>query len=242
MGVGKTIVGETFGQLLGLHYVQVADPRYVSGRFNADLVRCVIFHCDEAFWAGDRAAEGKTKDLVTGKRHPIELKGFEVFSSPITCACSSMVTPAGSSPLRRFATLDGADTRKEDTRYFSAIIEELEDGGYERLLYELLNFDLALVDLRHIPKTEALLDQKIASLSAEDGWWLDILRRARLPHFSKDAKPDRCPGQMLYDDYVQHAQKQGARRRHIEAALGIFLNKTAPILAATVENVHGQGR
>ena len=79
MGVGKTIVGETFGHLLGLHYIQVADPRYVTGRFNAHLVRCLLFHCDEAFWAGDRAAEGKLKDLVTGKRHPIELKGFEAF-------------------------------------------------------------------------------------------------------------------------------------------------------------------
>jgi hypothetical protein len=38
MGVGKTIVGDTFGQLLGAHYVQVADPRYVTGRFNAHLV------------------------------------------------------------------------------------------------------------------------------------------------------------------------------------------------------------
>jgi hypothetical protein len=65
-GVGKTIVGETFGRLLGIHYVQIADPRYVTGRFNAHMEKCLLLHCDEAFWAGSHEAEGKLKDLVTG--------------------------------------------------------------------------------------------------------------------------------------------------------------------------------
>jgi hypothetical protein len=91
--------------------------------------------------------------------------------------------------------------------------------------------------LRHIPKTEALLDQKIASLSPEDGWWLDILKRGRLPHFTEDARSGVCPGQMLYDDYILHAQKQGARRRQIETAIGIFLNQTVSGLTSS-ENVN----
>jgi hypothetical protein len=186
MGVGKTIVGETFGHLLGLHYVQVADPRYVTGRFNAHLVRCLLFHCDEGFWAGDRVAEGKLKDLVTGKRHPIELKGFEVFFVPNQVRVfingnPDWLVPAGMDE-RRFACLDVASLHKEDIPYFREIAEELAGGGYERLLWELLHFDLSTVDLRHIPKTDALLDQKIASLSPEDGWWLDILRLDACPN------------------------------------------------------------
>ena len=136
---------------------------------------------------------------------------------------------------RRFATLDVAGHQKEKTDYFAKIAAELRAGGYQRLLHELLEFDLSAVDLRHIPKTEALLDQKIASLSPEDGWWFDILRRGRLPHQTKDAIPGKCPGQMLYNDYIEHAQKQGARRRAIETALGIFLNKTAPGLSTASE-------
>jgi hypothetical protein len=34
-------------------------------------------HADQAFWTGDRAAEGRLKDLVTGHRQPIEFKGKE---------------------------------------------------------------------------------------------------------------------------------------------------------------------
>jgi hypothetical protein len=239
MGTGKTIVGKTFGRLLGLHYVPVSDARYITGRFNAHLVRCLLLFADEAFWAGDRAAEGKLRDLVTGDQHPIELKGFEVFFVPnyvrlFICGDRDWLVPAGLGE-RRFATLDVADTRKEDTAYFAAIADELDAGGYQRLLYELFQFDVAAVDLRHIPKTEALLDQKIASLSPEDGWWFDVLKRGHLPHRTKDAQPGCCPGMLLYDDYIEHAQKQGARRRHIETAVGIFLNRTAPIRSACVE-------
>ena len=32
---------------------------------------------DEAFWAGDKQAEGKLKDLITGAHHFIEFKGKE---------------------------------------------------------------------------------------------------------------------------------------------------------------------
>jgi hypothetical protein len=237
-GVGKTIVGETFGHLLGLHYIQVADPRYVTGRFNAHLVRCLLFHCDEAFWAGDHVAEGKIKDLISGKRHPIELKGFEVFWVPnfvrvFISGNAEWLVPAGKG-ARRTAVLDVADTRKEDIPYFAAIATELQAGGYKRLLHELLTFDLSSVDLRHVPKTEALLDQKIASLAPEDGWWLDILKSGRLPHDVPDAKPGKCPGKVLYANYIEHAGKQGVRRRSIETALAIFLLKTAPGLQTYV--------
>jgi Mesyanzhinovviridae DNA primase len=66
-GVGKSIVGEVIGSLLGMHYVAVAEPRYITGRFNAHLNSCLLLHADEAFWAGDKSAEGKLKDLVAGQ-------------------------------------------------------------------------------------------------------------------------------------------------------------------------------
>jgi hypothetical protein len=79
MGVGKTKVGEVLGTLLGVHYKPVSDPRYVTGRFNSHMVSLLLLHADEGFWAGDKKAEGKLKDLVTGKKHPIEFKGREAF-------------------------------------------------------------------------------------------------------------------------------------------------------------------
>src|SRR5580692_6294262 len=76
---GKTKVGEVFASLLGVHFKQVSDPRYVVGRFNSHMISLLLLHADEGFWAGDKKAEGRLKDLVTGKTHPIEFKGKEAF-------------------------------------------------------------------------------------------------------------------------------------------------------------------
>jgi hypothetical protein len=124
--------------------------------------------------------------------------------------------------------LDVADTHKEDTKYFAAIDQELKAGGYQKLLDELLTFPLSRDDIRQVPKTEALLDQKIASPGPEDAWWLDILKGGQLPHKASDAEPGKCPGRALYDDYIEHAGKRGVNRRSIETVIGIFLLKTVP--------------
>jgi hypothetical protein len=66
-------------------------------------------HADEAFWAGDHAAEGKLKDLVTGHDHFIEYKGKEpvrvqnfvrlldALESVITIAWTGLITIPGRS-------------------------------------------------------------------------------------------------------------------------------------------------
>jgi hypothetical protein len=76
-------------------------------------------------------------------------------------------------------------------------------------------------------KTAALLDQKIASLSAEKGWWLDMLMRGELP-WGCDAA-DLCPTQRLFGQF-RHAGKVGVKRRAIETQLGMFLSKHVPNL------------
>jgi hypothetical protein len=109
-GTGKTIVGKIFGSLLGQHYVSVSDPRMITGRFNSHLTSCLMLHADEGFWAGDRAAEGKLKDLVTGDFQFIEFKGKEAFRVRnylrlLVTGNPDWLVPAGHEE-RRFAVLD----------------------------------------------------------------------------------------------------------------------------------------
>src|SRR5262249_50857875 len=63
-GVGKSIVGETIGSLLGPHYQSVADDRFVTGRFNSHLANCLLLQLEEVTWGGDHRAAGKLKDLI----------------------------------------------------------------------------------------------------------------------------------------------------------------------------------
>jgi hypothetical protein len=39
-----------------------------------------MFALDEAFWSGDKQAEGTLKDLITGRDHVIEHKGKEPYT------------------------------------------------------------------------------------------------------------------------------------------------------------------
>lgn len=168
-GVGKTKIGQVVGSLLGSHYTLVADPRYITGRFNSHLISCLMLHADESFWAGDHAAEGKLKDLITGHEHLIEFKGKEPhkvknYVRLLVTSNSDWVVPAAMQE-RRFATLDMGEEHMQDKAYFAAIDDEMDNGGREALLHFLLNFDLSSVDLRTIPQTAALIEQKIKSLT-----------------------------------------------------------------------------
>jgi hypothetical protein len=227
MGVGKTKVGEVIGSLFGEHYLLVADPRYIIGRFNSHMASLLLLHADEAFWAGDREAEGKLKDLVSGKQHLIEMKGKEAFVVNnlirfFVTGNPDWLVPAGFTE-RRFAVFDVDDRHIQDHAYFAAIDEQMNNGGREALLHHLKNFNLSTVNLRVIPKTTALLEQKIKTATPEQAWWLDTLKRGELPWGTDE--PTTCVKKKLFLRYIKHASRQGVRRRAIEVMIGMFLKK-----------------
>jgi Family of unknown function (DUF5906) len=234
-GAGKTIVGRMIGSLLGDHYALLSDPRYITGRFNSHMNACLLLHADEAFWAGDRAAEGRLKDLVTGDLHFVEFKGKEPVRLQnhirlFITGNHDWIVPAGHDE-RRFAVLDVGDDHMQDTPYFAAIDEEMDNGGREALLHYLLTFDLSGVDLRAIPRTAALLQQKISSLNSLEAWWLDVLQRGELPWGCQEER--HCPANRLFDGYIKSARSAGVRRRSIETQVGHFLNTYVPGLVRT---------
>jgi Family of unknown function (DUF5906) len=227
-GVGKTIVGAIFGSLLGPHYRLVAEPRYVTGRFNSHVVQILLLHADEAFWAGDRSGVGKLKDMVTGKQHPIEFKGKEAIWVDnhlriFTTGDNDWIVPAGFD-ARRWLVLTVDDAHQEDHAYFAAIDAEMANGGREALLYELLHFDLSEINLRSVPKTAALFEQKERTFTIDQTWWYDVLQRGELPHLENGCE---CPKHMLHEDYLGRTERLGRRAdpRSTATALGMFLSK-----------------
>src|SRR5262249_49696416 len=140
--------------------------------------------------------------------HPIELKGFEAewvanLIRLMVIGNEDWLVPA-SMTERRWGALDVNENRIQDTKYFAAIVDELNNGGYEALLYLLLNYDLSGVDLRKVPSTDALLDQKFASLNTNERWWLDVLRRGELPSY--DVTKRDCPFSKLYEAYLKRTE------------------------------------
>jgi hypothetical protein len=173
-GSGKSIVGEIIGKLLGDHFTAASQGSQITGKFNAHLKGCIFLQSEEAFWAGDKQAEGAIKQLITGEWTMLEFKGKDAirvrnYTRLLVISNNEWIVPAGMN-ARRFAVLDVAEGRMCDIAYFNAMMKQMENGGYEALLDHLLHVDLSNVDLRNAPKTAALLEQKIASFSPEQGW------------------------------------------------------------------------
>lgn len=215
-GTGKTFFAQTFGQLFGRHFLQVSDPKHLVGAFNAHLRDCVVLFGDEAFFAGDKKHESILKTLITGDTITIEGKGVDAedyanYVHLLMASNSQWVIPAGPDE-RRYFFLDVGNGRKQDSNYFVEIIRQLNAGGRAALLYDLSNYDLANFEVRNVPKTEALQEQKEISMSPEHEWWHGKLMDGRVlsGHWRWNREVDRME---LFHDYIEMCDKLSIHRR-----------------------------
>lgn len=229
-GTGKSFFAKCFGSLWGRHFMQVADPGHLIGRFNAHLRDCVVLFGDEAFYANDRRHESILKMLVTEETLVVEAKGVDAEVARncihlIMASNESWVVPANVGD-RRFFVLDVGDGHMRDDRYFARIAKELDAGGREALLHLLMTYDLSGFDVRDIPKTKALQEQKAHSLPPEQEWWLSKLMEGRiLPEHSEWGEVTTYD---LLADYVAYVGKFAINRRGNSTRLGLFLRSSCP--------------
>ncbi|WP_187968398.1 primase-helicase family protein [Aquibium microcysteis] len=240
MGAGKTKVGEVFGSLVQSHYFHVDNPRYVVGQFNAFMAACLLLQADEAVFAGDKAAEGHLRGLVTSDKQMIESKGVDPirvsnFVRLMMTSNEAWVIPAGKDE-RRFAVFDVNPRCAQNTDYFAEMEAELDAGGREALLHDLLALDLSRVNLREIPKTGALLEQKLRSLDAVEQWWFDRLGDGG-PLSRMEAWPEYVECSSLYADYLAHAEKLGIKRRVSSQSFGTQIARLIPDLRRRKQTV-----
>ncbi len=182
-GVGKNTLIERVGALLGGHFRTVADRRYLIGNFNSHMENCLLFVLDEAFWSGDKSAEGILKSLITSKMQTIEAKGREPYEVKncmrvVIIGNEEWLVPAGPDE-RRFAVFDVGDGRKQDNSFFQEMRVLMERGGYDYLLRYLLDYEI-ITDVNVAPRTKGLLDQKIGSLPPLEQFWFESLRDCRI--------------------------------------------------------------
>lgn len=178
-GTGKNTFVDTLGRIFGQHYLPLNSPHQITGRFNSHLKDALLVHVNEGFWAGDKRAEGVLKSMITDDTIPIEAKGKDIFTvrnfvSLIFSSNESWVVPAGLEE-RRFCVLDVAPDRRQDKDYFKKIRQEMASGGLEAMLHDLLDTTIE-ADLRTIPNTEGLLEQKFESSDVLTKFWIELLR------------------------------------------------------------------
>jgi hypothetical protein len=209
-GAGKGIFARWFGKIFAPHFLHLNNPRELIGRFNAGLGTSVCVFLDEAVFAGDRAIEGELKALVTEPTVRIEEKFLSPFTAQnrlrlVLSTNDKWVVPVGIED-RRFAVFDVLRTRKGDYPYFDAITAQMENGGAEAMLYDLLRYDLSRFEVRDIPTTEARTDQMIFSLKGPLKWLYSVLQDGSLGHEEWADKEVAISRDGTYDHYVKFSQ------------------------------------
>lgn len=239
-GTGKGFFARTFGKLFGRHFMHIANAKHLVGNFNAHLQDCVCLFADEAFFAGDKQHESVLKMLVTEDTIPIEKKGFDVESAPnfvhMIMASNDPHVIRATGDERRYLVLDMGDKNKQDSKFFGQMLEQLENGGYEALLYYLQSIDLADFNVRNVPQTDALQEQKLLSMGYDEEWWYRKLQDGQILS-SHDGWERFVQTEHLTEDYIKYMDAWKQTRRGNETALGRFLSRVVPHITKTQKRI-----
>jgi hypothetical protein len=258
-GCGKSFLARIIGMLLGQHYLAISDQTHLTGRFTTHFAGCLLCFVDEALFAGDAAAAGIIKSRITEPTMMYEAKGRDPFpianhTRYIIASNNARVIPAALEE-RRFLVLNVSDKQMQNHKYFAAIQAEMDAGGYEAMLHDLLQMDLSKVNLRQIPRTQPLLDQIMHSLPPGQKYWLDCLHRggsySSTPDYEKSFKDDlswvfgedgmSIPPRLLYTDYLAWVNAAKVRYPGTEDAFYKDLRKICEVVKLQ-KTVRGVGR
>jgi Bifunctional DNA primase/polymerase, N-terminal/Family of unknown function (DUF5906)/Primase C terminal 2 (PriCT-2) len=182
-GAGKGTVLKSMLRLFGRHGLHLHRQKQLTGDFNAHLKDKLFIFADEAYFAGDKSARGSMNALITEDEYFIEPKFVDGFSLPnlrkIAIASNEPWVIAANMDARRYAIFEVDEKRKQDLEYFKPISDELANGGYEAMLYDLRHYDITKFDPRAIPQTAALLEQKKLNWDETTQWYFDRLVAAK---------------------------------------------------------------
>jgi hypothetical protein len=184
-GTGKGTLGKALCRIFGQHALHLSAAEDLTGKFNAHLRQCSFLFGDECYGPKDKRAEGQLKRMITENTLMIEPKGRDkvrVQNRLHTMLASNhdWVVPAAAYE-RRYVVGRVADTHRQDPAWFGPIYQQLKNGGYEAMLFDLLNHNLGDWHPRQIVRTAALGQQQEQSLEPFDAWFLDLLHDGYLP-------------------------------------------------------------
>ncbi len=233
-GIGKGTWGNTLAFLCGQHGMAISSPDLLVGRFNSHLQDLIFLFADEAIRPYDRAGEAKLRAIITERTLSIEGKGRDTVTCPnylhvFMASNEKWVVPAAMD-ARRFFVLEANDKWKHDGERWSKLYTQLRqngNSGYGALLQYLQNVDLEGFSTSHsMPKTDALTDQKLASLPLLHRFFHEALRSGELPF---DVTGDWQQGPIEFfqvdfrDAYQAYAQSNHVRYANQERSDSYFL-------------------
>jgi RepB DNA-primase from phage plasmid/Family of unknown function (DUF5906) len=180
-GCGKGFYEYVMRHLLGKqHAMQATNPEHIIGKFNPHLETLLRLTADEALFVGNHKHRNSLFSLVTEADLTIEPKNCGVYQADsflnISITSNSDHFLPVSDTARRFFIPTVSTARMQDHAYFNDLKADLEAFGYAALLHHFLyEVDLTGFNVRKVPQTEGLREQRDYSLEPLDVWWVELL-------------------------------------------------------------------
>lgn len=216
-GTGKSFFADVIGKLMHRHYLSVLNPEHIIGKFNSHLANKILIFADEAFTTDDKKARAIMYGMISGHTLPLEPKGkdvqnIEFYARFIIASNHEWVVPAGMD-ARRWAVFDVAAHAKQNREYFLNIENQMNNGGYAKLMHTLLNWEITESFWSGVPSTTALLEQKIASLTTAGQWWFETLLDGTInePNKIEGFWPVTIKKQDLFTAYLDWCRRRTVR-------------------------------
>jgi hypothetical protein len=208
-GTGKTVFADHFGYLFGNHFQTLNSGSQVTNRFNTVYERCILLCADEAVWGGDKKGEGILKGLITAPKIFIERKFFD------------------GKERDNFTHFDMGQEWLENFDKFAALQKQMENGGYEAMLYDLLNLKI-MENLRKPIVTKALIEQVYLNEHICIQFW-----RHKVAEADPDTWPIEIMKSRLYQEMVDYCVQRKSRQMIVSNA--IFFKKLRNFINPWVE-------
>lgn len=254
-GTGKGTLGRALKDIAGKHGRHVTNANHFTGRFNEHLADTILLFVDEGFWAGDKAAEGQLKGLITEKTLTVEGKGKPIVQGPnqlhvIMASNEDWVVPA-TADERRFAVFEVDEIAAKQFAQFGVLIEEgpARDRVLAAMLHDLMTMELGdWHPRRDIPQTKALLDQKLEGMTKSpiDAWWYASLETGKIDWLigtdgwpeAFDVDPEGKDG--MVEALNLSAKAAGSRARYTKSKLARYLGSCGVGVGDRVRNSKNQ--
>jgi hypothetical protein len=177
-----------------------------------------VLFADEAFYAGDKKQLPILKHLITSDTLMVEAKGVDPVNAAnfvhVIMASNDDHVIQATQDERRFFVLNVGAERQQQIGYFQEIARDLENGGYANLLHYLLSYDISSYEVRSVPQTHALREQKLQTVEP----WVDqIVQMAE-----SGLTPDHDAFKPEFFEIARHRYEQPSRDPGWVSAAGVL--------------------
>jgi hypothetical protein len=183
-GAGKSFLFDhLFNPLLEGYTLTAENFELITGNFN-DSIECkLLIQLEEAVWGGSKANANALKLLITSTNITVNKKYMPPYNIRNCARFVALSNDRWMLPVeakdRRYFVNKVSNKYVKNFDYFKALKSEIENGGMEAFLHEMLNYK-SDINIAEPPFTLAKMEQMLSGLSITQEFMLEMLERGCL--------------------------------------------------------------